>query len=193
VRDAFRDLQEALRSVQDYSLDSLIETEIEGYERSELEEAQRDDLRSLLSLARTFLTVMKANGNPGIERFSKLKLVTREKWNSPPHYQAVNRGPKGWTLAQTIPNPYREYGSQLMILSVRGEWWRGSGPPEAQPDAASCVIERIDPLTFFGRSDFTSIGGEPRLALERDFYTAVIGSIAAYADRYDLQKDFGFG
>jgi hypothetical protein len=193
VRDAFRDLRETLRSVQDYRLDSLIETEMEGREREELEEEQRGDIQSVLSLSRTFLQVMKANGSPGIEQFSELELVSRARWNRPPSYRTVNRGPKGWTMAQTVPNPYREYGSVLMILSAKGDWWSASGPPESVPDAASCVIEQIDPLAFVGRSDFTSFGGEPRLAAGHDFYTAVIGSIATYADEYGLQRDFGFG
>jgi hypothetical protein len=194
VRDAFRDLRETLRSVQDYRLDSLIETEMEGREREELEEEQRSDIQSLLSLSRSFLQVMKANGNPGIEQFSETELVSRARWNRPPSYRVVNRGPKGWTMAQRVPNPYRPEDSiQVILLTEKGQWWRGSGPPESLPDAASYVIEQIDPLAFIGRSDFTSFGGEPRLATEHDFYTAVIGSIATYADRYDLQEAFDFG
>ena len=191
MRDAFRDLRETLRSVQDYRLDSLIETEMEGREREELEEEQRSDIQSLLSLSRTFLQVMKANGNPGIEQFSETELVSRARWNRPPRYRTVNRGPKGWTLAQRIPNPYRpEYSIELILLTVKGQWWRGSGPPEAQPDAASCVIEQIDPVAFIGRSDFTSISGDPRLASEGDFYEAAIRSIAMHAVQHGLEVEF---
>lgn len=182
VLDAVREIQEHELAVMEDELTSHAEQVAEARRAEALHKAR---LRAIRPLITSFVDVMKAAGNPGLEHYGGSKpaggLFTR------PHGRTV---PKlyFWPLASVKDKTITNWPRAPLFVGMTpgGDWWEGgTGTANHRPwRRGSYYISR--PVKLADLSDPTGFGSIHGLSSSVSIDQAVMESMAALAVRHEL-------